>query len=189
MSVLTGACDAGSTTSAVASQISDTCCEAKDVETRYRPADDLALHWIVNAPDGPFARYNPWLPFLAAGLAPPPASALRDKASARRVRELALALALVTQPPRVVERAEVVMDAELASRVRPHRDGIRALVPRLRAAQEAGDSALYQRVAGEVVGHSNAMLAAYRAAAGSTGMKRALDRSIAEFFAGEHAHH
>ncbi len=53
MSVLTGACDAGSTTSAVAGQISYTCCEAKDIETLYRPGDDLALHWIVNAPDGP----------------------------------------------------------------------------------------------------------------------------------------
>ena len=28
----------------------------------------------VEAPDGPFARYNPWLPFLATGLVPPPAS-------------------------------------------------------------------------------------------------------------------
>lgn len=145
--------------------------------------------WFVDAPGGPFARYNPWLPFLAAGLATPPASALHDAASARRVRELALALALVTQPPQVTERVERFAGAGLAARVRPHRDCIRALLPQLRAAQKAGDVARYERLAREAVGHSNAMLAAYRASAGSGWMKRALDGAIAEFFAGEHAHH
>ena len=145
--------------------------------------------WFVDAPGGPFARYNPWLPFLGAGLATPPASALHDAASARRVRELALALTLVTQPPRAIEQVERLVGLDLATRLRTHRDGIRALLPQLRAAQRTRDVARYERLAVEAVGHSNAMLSAYRASAGSGWMRGALDGAIAEFFAGEHAHH
>jgi hypothetical protein len=53
--------------------------------------------WLVDAPDGPFARYNPWLPYLAAGLAPPPAAALADPVAGERARRLGLALASATR--------------------------------------------------------------------------------------------
>lgn len=141
--------------------------------------------WFAETPDGPFARYNPWLPFLAAGLTPPP----RDAASARGVRELALAVALATGSAQVVERVEHFAGPELAAKVRPHRDTLRALLPRLRAAQSAGDTARYERLAAEAVEHSTAMIEAFRSAAGSPDARRAIDRVLNEFFEGEHSHH
>jgi hypothetical protein len=142
--------------------------------------------WFVPAPDGPFARYNPSLPFLAAGLAPVAVPA--DAAGKRRVREVALALALVTAPPRALERAERAAGPALAARLEPHRAAIRALVPAMKAAQRSNDRAAFDRLSADAAGRSRALVAVYRDTAGSGWARRALDRELAEFFAEEHAH-
>jgi hypothetical protein len=143
--------------------------------------------WFVDAPGGPFARYNPSLPFLAAGLAPVEVPA--DAAGARRVREVALALALITAPPRALERAERAAGPALAARLEPHRAAIRALLPAMKAAQRSGDRAAFDRLSADAAERSRALVAVYRDAAGSSWARRALERELAEFFAEEHAGH
>lgn len=142
--------------------------------------------WLVPAPDGPFARYNPSLPFLAAGLAPVAVPA--DAAGARRVREVALALALVTAPPRALERAERAAGPALAARLQPHRDAMLALLPAMKAAQRSNDRAALDRLSADAAARSRALVALYRDAAGSSWARRAVDRELAQFFAEEHAH-
>lgn len=144
--------------------------------------------WLVEAPGGPFARYNPWLPFLAAGLTPPPASALAQPEQARRVRELALALALVTEPPQAAGAIQRYVGPKLLARLEPHQRAIQALVPALQRAQRSGDRAAYDRLSTEAIGRSKGILEIYRDAAQTPHSRRALERAIEEFFAEEHDH-
>lgn len=150
--------------------------------------------WFVDAPDGPFARHNPNLPYLAVGLVPPAASVFADHASAAGALALGRALALAAEPPPAVlaveERGGEAVRREAAARRRQ----IEALVPRLRAAQRSGDRAAYGRLSAEAVKHGDAMIAAYRtAAADRPGMLRLLEQAMGEFMGhgheGGHAGH
>ena len=142
--------------------------------------------WFVDAPDGPFARYNPRLPYLAAGLTPPTAAALADSAGGRAHR-LGLALASAITPPLVFEWLERQGGAALGARTRPHRAEIEALVPRLAAAERAGDRAAYDRLADEAIRHGDALVAAYRAASpGRPRVARLVDGTVDEFLGRGH---
>ncbi|HEX2080122.1 MAG TPA: hypothetical protein VHG08_20645 [Longimicrobium sp.] len=145
--------------------------------------------WFASSPEGAFARYNPALPFLAAGMTPPSAPELRDPARADRVRRLGRALALAGELPPELAALERSAPGELLGRLQAHREGIRALVPRLREAEAAGDEAHYAHLVAEAVGHSEAMIALYREAAPHAGARRDLDRVLAQFLAGEHHAH
>jgi hypothetical protein len=48
-------CGTRPSTPASAAPKTYTCCEAKDVDRTYQPGETLALHWIVNSPNGPAA--------------------------------------------------------------------------------------------------------------------------------------
>lgn len=145
--------------------------------------------WFVDAPDGPFARYNPNLPYLAVGLTPPAAAVFADHASARGALALGQALALTVEPPPAVvaieERGGEAVRRDAAARRRE----IEALVPPLRAAQRSGDRAAYARLSAETVKHGEAMIAAYReAAADRPGMLRMLEQALGEFMGHGHEH-
>lgn len=131
--------------------------------------------WLVEAPEGPFAHHNPDLPYRAVGLAP---------ARGEHARPLGLALALVAAPPRLVEEIEARGGAALRRKTAPHREEIRALVPKLRAAERAGDRAAYGRLSAEAVRHSEALLALYRGEAPHA--RRSLDRMVDEFMGRGH---
>lgn len=142
--------------------------------------------WFVDAPLGPFARYNPWLPYLAAGLTPPRADLLTDTTSADRVYRFGMALALVVEPPLIVQFADSRGGDSLRASVAPHRDAIVALLPKLRAAQQRGDGAVYETLETETIAEGDAMLAAYRGAAGANvRIQRVIDRLVGAYMGRE----
>lgn len=120
----------------------------------------VMLHlWLVPSPDGAFAGHNPYLPFWALGLTPPPAALLADDTEGLRIRKAALALSQVADTnglfPIVARRPAV--HAVLETR----RDSIRALIPQLQAAEKAHDRAAWDRVATELGRHWDAIRATY----------------------------
>jgi hypothetical protein len=138
--------------------------------------------WLVDAPGGPWARYNPWLPYLAAGLTPPSAAVLADSAGGRRARRLGLALASASTPPLLFEWAARQGGDALRARLAPRRAAVAALVPRIVAAERAGDAAARERLVDEAIGHGDALVAAYRdAAPGRPLVRRLVDRTVDEF--------
>jgi hypothetical protein len=143
--------------------------------------------WFVDAPEGPFARYNPWLPYLATGLARPSAATLADSVAGERARRLGLALASATTPPLLFEYVARQGGDALRARVAPHRDAIAALVPRLAAAERAGDAAARTRLADEAIRHGDALVAAYRDAVPARPLvARLVDRTVDEFLGRGH---
>ncbi|MBV9772611.1 MAG: hypothetical protein JO040_01590 [Gemmatimonadetes bacterium] len=145
--------------------------------------------WFVDTPGGPFARHHPGLPYLAAGLTQPAPSVWSTPAAAEKAYALGLALAQVTEPPLPFKVLDQRGGDALRQKTEPHRQAIRALVPGLKQAQRSGDRAAYDRLAAEAVAHSQAVLDAYRQAAGrSPWSQRALDRTLNEFMGREEAH-
>jgi hypothetical protein len=148
----------------------------------------LMMHaWFVDAPDGPWARYNPWLPYLAAGLTPPSAAALADSAAGEQARRLGFALASANTPPMLFRWLERQGGDSLRARVEPHRAAITALVPQLAAAERAGDQAARARLAADAVRHGDALADAYRGAAPTRPLvRRLVDRTVDEFLGRGH---
>lgn len=143
--------------------------------------------WFVAAPGGPFARYNPWLPYYSAGLTPPSPATLAEAASGERARKLGFALALATQPPLLFEMLEGQGGAKLRERTTPHRAALGALVPQLVSAERAGDRATYDRLAVDALGHADALVQLYRSAAPERPIVgRLVDRTVDEFMGRGH---
>jgi hypothetical protein len=120
----------------------------------------VMLHlWLVPSPDGAFAGHNPLLPFWALGLTPPPNERFMDAAENVRIRKAALALSQVADTtglfPVVARRPAVhaVLDAQ--------RDSIRSLIPKLDAAQKAGDWTTWDAVATQLATHWDTIREAY----------------------------
>lgn len=146
----------------------------------------VMLHvWFVPSPDGPFAGTNPNLPFWAAGLDAPDASRMHEPAFNARVRRAALALS------EVVDTTAIFPNLESRSNVRPvlvaRRDSVRALIPKLLAAQQAKDAAQWDRVADRLASQWDAMQAAYYASALTPAGKERMERFVAMLM-GEHVH-
>jgi hypothetical protein len=122
------------------------------------------LHaWFVDSPDGPFAGMNPFLPYWAAGVTPPPVEHMRDPAFSARVRKGALALA------EIVEETGLFPILARRPAVRPvleeRRAAVRALVPRLNDARTAEDRAAWNSLVDALGSHFDAMRDAYLASA------------------------
>lgn len=156
--------------------------------TTQRGKQLLMMHvWFAEAPEGPFARYNPWLPYLATGLVPPDARTLADSSTGLRARRLGLALASAETPPMIFGILDRQGGEALAARTAPHRDAIRALVPQLAAAERAGDRATYDRLAAEAIARGDSLVATYRTAAPDRPMlARLVDRTADEFLGRGH---
>jgi hypothetical protein len=148
----------------------------------------VMLHlWLVPSPDGAFAGHNPFLPFWALGLTPPNESRLQDEAVSVRIRKAALALSQVADTsglfPVIARRPAVhaVLEAQ--------RDSIRALIPRLTAAQKAGDWNAWDNVATELGAHWETIRAAYLASAVSPVANARMTRIMDEMTSPSHAMH
>jgi hypothetical protein len=141
----------------------------------------------VPSPDGPFAGHNPFLPFWALGLTPPPADRLADEAEGLRIRKAALALSQVADTsglfPIIARRPAVhaVLEAE--------RDSIRALIPRLDAAQKAKDWMAWDAIATQLNAHWDTIRDAYIKSAVNPMVNARMTRVLDEMVASSHAMH
>jgi hypothetical protein len=138
----------------------------------------VMLHvWFVPSPDGPFAGTNPNLPFWAAGLDAPDSARMHDVAFAQRVRRASLALAEVADTTAILPMLKG--REEVRAVLVPRRDSIRALIPELRAAQQAGDAARWDRAADRAAAHWDAIAETYLASARTSAGKQRIARYIA----------
>jgi len=142
--------------------------------------------WFVDTPDGPFARYNPWLPYLAAGLAPPSAAELARPESGERARRLGLALSLATAPPLLFQMIEMQTGEAFRARTATHRAALDSAVRGLVAAERAG-SATRERLADDALTQADSLVALYRGAAPDRPLVgRLVDRTVDEFLGRGH---
>ena len=142
--------------------------------------------WYVDAPGGPFARYNLWLPFISAGLTPPPASELADAGKREAIHKLALAIAIATEPPMAFAMLEQRVGPALQGKTKPHREALREIVPKLKDAQRAKDDAAYARLSADAVAHTDSLVDAYRNSVSSPRMREAINRALDEFLGRGH---
>jgi hypothetical protein len=145
----------------------------------------LMLHvWFVPSPDGPFAGFNPFLPYWAAGVAPPPIDRMSDPAVAVRVRKGAVALAEIVDPaglfPVIARRPAVRPVLEEA------RAAIRLLVPRIEAARRAGDQAQWDGLVDKLGEHWDTMREAYLKSAIDPTIRARMAKAIDEMIQGGH---
>jgi hypothetical protein len=147
--------------------------------------------WLTDAPDGPFARYNPWLPYMAASLQRPSASELTAaNAHGERARRFAFALAIATHPPQLFDLLEDRGGPKLTRIAYPHRRVLMAAVDSLEAAERRGDRAAYERLVTLCIAHSDSLMAAYRGTARSPQAQALIDQALDELMGrGHEGHH
>jgi hypothetical protein len=147
----------------------------------------VMLHlWFVSSPNGPFAGLNPFLPYWAAGLAPPALERMRDPAVNARVRKGALALAEIVDPtglfPVLARRPAVRPVLE------ERREAIRGLVPQIEAARKAGDQVQWDTLVDRLGAHFDVMREAYLKSAVNPDVRARLAKSLDEMILGSHPH-
>jgi hypothetical protein len=146
--------------------------------------------WLTDAPDGPFARYNPYLPYMAASLERPSASQLTaTTAKGERARRFAFALAIATHPPQLFDVIETRGGPELTKKAYPHRRALVTLVDSLRVAEQKGDKAAYDRVVTKAIAHTDALMAAYRGTVRSPQAREFIDKVLDELMGVGHEEH
>ena len=119
--------------------------------------------WLTEAPGGPFARYNPYLPYMAAALERPTAAQLNAQtARGERARRFAFALAIATHPPQLFDLLESRGGEELTRVAYPHRRALMASVDSLERAEKRGDKTAYERTVTKMLAHSDSLIGAYR---------------------------
>lgn len=157
------------------------------------PAEHIVMvHvWLTDSPAGPFARYNAWLPYLAAALDRPPASLLTEKTPrGARARRFAFALAIATHPPQLFDLLESRGGPELTRAAYPHRRALAAAVDSLVAAEQRRDKAGYERLVTSSIAHSDALMAAYRGTVRSPRAREFIDKTLDELMGlGHEGHH
>jgi hypothetical protein len=146
--------------------------------------------WLTDAPDGPFARYNPYLPYMAASLKRPSANQLTAMtARGERARRFAFALAIATHPPQLFDVLETRGGPELTKVAYPHRRALVMLVDSLRVADEQGDKAAYDRIVTKAIAHTDALMAAYRGTVRSPQAREFIDKVLDELMGVGHEEH
>ena len=144
------------------------------------PGTDLVmLHvWFVPSPDGPFAGTNPNLPFWAVGLAAPDSTRIRrDPAFKSLVMRASVALGEVADSTSILPTLKERDDVGPAIAAR--RDSVRALIPEFLAAQNAHDSARWDRAAKKAAAQWDAMQATYLASARTPAGRERIEKFIA----------
>jgi hypothetical protein len=146
--------------------------------------------WLTDAPAGPFARYNPYLPYMATSLKRPSAAELNaNTAKGERARRLAFALAIATHPPQVFDVLESRGGAELTRIAYPHRHAWMIAVDSLALAEKRGDTAEYDRIVTQTIAHSDALMAAYRGTVRSPQAREFIDKTLNELMGIGHEGH
>ncbi len=165
-------------------------CRARGGAPR-QPEIAMVHAWTVPNPEGPFAHDNVALPYWITGLRLPQAADLSTPRRARRTRALGLALGesfgAIMPYARLVENASTV--AGLADSLAVHRAAIRALVPRLRKADQSGDRAGRNRLADQAIGQWEALRRWYSVSAPSPAVKAQLERQYARALGEDPGHH
>jgi len=147
--------------------------------------------WLTEAPGGPFARYNPLLPYMAASLkAPSTAELMAQNARGERARRFAFALAIATHPPQLFDLLESRGGDSLTRIAYPHRRALRAAVDTLELAEKRGDKAVYDRMVTKTLMHSDSLIAAYRSTARSPRAQEFINKALDEMMGvGHEGHH
>ena len=146
--------------------------------------------WLTEAPDGPFARYNPYLPYMAASLKRPSAAELTAKnARGERARRFAFALAIATHPPQIFDMLESHGGEALTRAAYPHRRALMATADTLQMAEKRGDKALYDRMVTQALAHSDALIATYRTTARSPRAQELINKGLDELMGVGHEQH
>ncbi len=147
--------------------------------------------WLTDAPGGPFARYNTWLPYMAASLVRPSAAELTaTNPRGERARRFAFALAIATHPPQLFDLLETRGGPELTSRAYPHRRALMGVVDSLESAQRRGDKRAYDRLVATTLAHSDSLMAAYRGTIRSPRAREFVDMALDELMGlGHEGHH
>jgi len=147
--------------------------------------------WLTDSPGGPFARYNTWLPYMAASLGRPSASELLARnARGERARRFAFALAIATHPPQLFDLLESRGGPELTRTAYPHRRALSMAVDSLADAERRGDKAAYDRLVTSSIAHSDALMAAYRGSVRSPRAREFIDKTLDELMGlGHEGHH
>lgn len=146
--------------------------------------------WLTESPGGPFARYNTWLPYMAASLKRPSAAELNAPGKrGERARRFAFALAMATHPPQLFDLMESRGGPDLARIAYPHRRALMAAVDSLTAAERRGDKPAYDRLMTSTVAHSDALMAAYRNSVRSPRAKEFIERTLDELMGLGHEEH
>lgn len=146
--------------------------------------------WLMDAPGGPFARYNPYLSYLAASLKRPTAAELNaNTPRGERARRFAFALAIATHPPQLFDMIESRGGEELMRAAYPHRRALMMAVDSLALAQNRGDTATYDRLVTQTIAHSDALMAAYRGTVRSPSARELIDKTLDELMGIGHEGH
>jgi hypothetical protein len=147
--------------------------------------------WLTEAPEGPFARYNPYLPYMAASLKRPSAAELTAQtARGERARRFAFALAIATHPPQLFDLLESRGGDQLTRAAYPHRRALMAAVDTLELAEKRGDKTTYNRMVTAALAHSDALIATYRTTARSPRAQEFIDKALNELMGvGHEGHH
>ena len=147
--------------------------------------------WLTDSPGGPFARYNPWLPYMAASLTRPSAALLAAQtAKGERARRFAFALAIATHPPQLFDLLESRGGPELTRAAYPHRRALSAAVDSLVEAERRGDKVAYDRLVTSSITHSDALMAVYRGTVRSQRAREFIDKTLDELMGfGHEGHH
>ena len=147
--------------------------------------------WLTEAPEGPFARYNPYLPYMAAALKRPTAAELTAKTpKGERARRFAFALAIATHPPQLFDMLEARGGEALTRAAYPHRRALMAAVDTLEAAEKRGDKATYNRMVTQALAHSDALITTYRTTARSPRAQELINKGLDELMGvGHEGHH
>ena len=147
--------------------------------------------WLVDSPEGPFARHNRLLPFMAAGLTPPSTALLAsDGARGERARKYAFALAMATHPAQIFDLVESRSGGDVARRAHPHRQALTRMVDKLKAAERSNDRTAHDKLVGEAIARSDSLVAVYKSTVRSPRARQLLDTLLDEMMghAGQHAH-
>jgi len=146
--------------------------------------------WLTDSPTGPFGRYNPYLPYMAASLKRPSAAELNAKtAKGERARRFAFALAIATHPPQLFDLLESRGGEQLTRVAYPHRRALMTAVDSLALAEKRGDSAEYDRLVTQTIAHSDALMAAYRGTVRNPQARELIDKTLNELMGIGHEGH
>ena len=146
--------------------------------------------WLTDTPGGPFARYNPYLPYMAASLKRPSAKVLTaNTPRGERARRFAFALAIATHPPQLFDVIESRGGEALTKAAYPHRRALMMVVDSLERAEKRGDQATYDRLVTQTIAHSDALMAAYRGTVRSPQARELIDKTLDELMGIGHEGH
>jgi hypothetical protein len=134
--------------------------------------------WLIDGPLGPLAHDNPWLPYLAAGVAVPSGRA-SDTAAVSFDRRVGLALAALTDPPAVMQQIQREGDPIANVGVIKLKIDLSQLVSSLRGAEVDRDTSAARVLRERLAVRADTLVSLYREAASkSESMTRTLETVV-----------